>query len=104
MTDSGPPEMKLPDPAIWAKSMAEIAEKSQRLVSEFLARQAEGAGSGMADPLNIGGAFLEMTQRLMSDPGRMVEAQLSLWQDYMRLWQSTAERFIGGNPDAGGRA
>ena len=98
MTDSGPPEMKLPDPAIWAKSMADIAEKSQRLVSEFLARQAEGAGSGMADPLNIGGAFLDMTQRLMSDPGRMVEAQLSLWQDYMRLWQSTAERFIGGNP------
>ncbi len=98
MTDSGPPEMKLPDPAVWAKSMAEIAEKSQRLVSEFLARQAEGAGVGMADPLNIGAAFLEMTQRLMSDPGRMVEAHLSLWQDYMRLWQSTAERFVGGNP------
>ncbi len=98
MTDTGPPEMKLPDPAVWAKSMAEIAEKSQRLVSEFLARQAEGAGMGTADPLNIGSAFLEMTQRLMSDPGRMVEAHLSLWQDYMRLWQSTAERFVGGNP------
>ncbi len=98
MTDTGPPEMKLPDPAVWAKSMAEIAEKSQRLVSEFLARQAEGAGMGTADPLNIGAAFLEMTQRLMSDPGRMVEAHLSLWQDYMRLWQSTAERFVGGNP------
>ena len=24
----------------------------------------------MADPLNVAGAFLEMTQRLMSDPGR----------------------------------
>jgi polyhydroxyalkanoate synthase len=37
-----------------------------------------------------------MTQRLMSDPGRLVQAQLSLWQDYLQLWQSTAERFLGG--------
>jgi len=78
--------------------MAEIAEKSRHLVSEFLARQADGAGTGVADPLNVGTAFLEMTQRLMSNPARIVEAQLSLWQDYMRLWQSTADRFIGGNP------
>ena len=98
MADPAPPELKLPDPAVWAKSMAEIAEKSRHLVSEFLARQADGAGTGVADPLNVGTAFLEMTQRLMSNPARMVEAQLSLWQDYMRLWQSTADRFIGGNP------
>jgi len=99
MTDSTPPDMKLPDPAIWVKSMAEIAEKSQRLVAEFLARQSEDSGPGVADPLNLGNAFLEMSQRLMSNPGRLVEAQLSLWQDYMRLWQSTAERFTGGNPE-----
>ncbi|MGA3306850.1 MAG: class I poly(R)-hydroxyalkanoic acid synthase, partial [Stellaceae bacterium] len=98
MADPAPPELKLPDPAVWAKSMAEIAEKSRHLVSEFLARQADGTGTGAADPLNVGTAFLEMTQRLMSNPARMVEAQLSLWQDYMRLWQSTADRFIGGNP------
>jgi polyhydroxyalkanoate synthase len=98
MADPAPPELKLPDPAVWAKSMAEIAEKSRHLVSEFLARQADGAGTGVADPLNVGTAFLEMTQRLMSNPARIVEAQLSLWQDYMRLWQSTADRFIGGNP------
>jgi len=98
MADPAPPELKLPDPAVWAKSMAEIAEKSRHLVAEFLARQADGSGAGMADPLNVGAAFLDMTQKLMSNPARMVEAQLSLWQDYMRLWQSTADRFIGGNP------
>ena len=38
----------------------------------------------MADPLNIGSAFLEMTARLMTDPAKLLQAQISLWQDYMR--------------------
>jgi polyhydroxyalkanoate synthase subunit PhaC len=78
--------------------MAEIAERSQRLVLEFLARQS-GSGLGMADPLNIGSAFLEMTGRMMTDPGKLMQAQVSLWQDYMTLWQRTAERFLGGKPE-----
>ena len=36
-----------------------------------------------------------MTARLMSDPQRLVQAQMSLWQDYMNLWQSTARRMMG---------
>src|SRR5665213_192984 len=94
------------DPLAWSKNLAEIAERSQRLVSEFLARQvANGTGKagakggmGPIDPLNVGNAFLEMTRQMMRHPERVVEAQISLWQDYMRLWQSTAERFLGGNP------
>ena len=50
----------------------------------------------MADPLNIAGAFFEMTAKLMVDPGRLVQAQVSLWNDYMQLWQRTAERFFNG--------
>jgi polyhydroxyalkanoate synthase subunit PhaC len=90
------PEIKLPDPVQWSRSMAEIAERSQRLVLEFMARQT-GDGLGMADPLNIGAAFLEMTQRMMADPGKLIEAQVSLWHDYLELWQRTTERFLGGN-------
>src|SRR5260370_38890554 len=76
--------------------MAEIAEKSQRLVADFLSRQAGEEGIGLSNPMAIGAAFLEMTARMMSDPARLVEAQASLWNDYMRLWQRTAERFLGG--------
>jgi len=96
MNDSDAPQPRIPDPVQWSRNMAQIAELSEKLVREFLARQQGGGGLGMADPLNIGSAFLEMTQRLMSDPGRLVHAQLSLWQDYMRLWSSTAQRFLGG--------
>ncbi len=38
----------------------------------------------------IGAAFFEMTARMMADPARLVEAQVSLWNDYLRLWQQTA--------------
>jgi poly[(R)-3-hydroxyalkanoate] polymerase subunit PhaC len=46
---------------------------------------------------------------MMSDPSRLVQAQLSLWNDYMTLWQRTAQRFLGGGaepmiePSAGDR-
>jgi polyhydroxyalkanoate synthase len=82
-----------------AEHMAEIAEKSQRLVADFLARQGGqaggGEGIGMA-PMAIGAAFFEMTARMMSDPAKLVQAQMSLWNDYMRLWQQTTQRFLGG--------
>jgi polyhydroxyalkanoate synthase len=98
MADPPHPEIKLPDPVQWSRTMAEIAERSQRLVLDFMARQS-GGGVGMADPLNIGQAFLEMTTRLMADPGKLMQAQVTLWHDYMKLWQRTAERFLGGKSE-----
>jgi polyhydroxyalkanoate synthase subunit PhaC len=84
-----------PDLAELSQQMTDIAERSQHLVAEFLKRQTAGDGVGMANPLSIGAAFFEMTARMMSDPSRLVQAQLSLWNDYMTLWQRTAQRFLG---------
>jgi len=101
MTETAPQSPKIPDPAVWSRNMAEIAARSQRLVNEFLSRQGSAGadgGLGMSDPLNIGSAFLEMTRRMIANPTPVIEAQFTLWQDYMRLWQSAAERFLGGNP------
>jgi polyhydroxyalkanoate synthase subunit PhaC len=82
-----------------ARQIAGVAEKSQQLVAEFLKRQSPEEGVGMASPVAIGAAFFEMTARMMSDPARLVQAQLSLWNDYMTLWQRTAQRFLGGDPE-----
>ena len=75
--------------------MANIAERSQRIVTAFLNRQAASGSFGHADPLNIGQAFLELTVKMMSDPARLMQAQMSLWEDYMNLWQTTARRMMG---------
>ncbi len=88
-----PPQFRLPDPALVTRTMAEVAERGQRIVGDFLKRQAEGGSS--PDPLNLGGAFMEMTARLMANPARLVQAQLGFWQDYLTLWQHTARRMMG---------
>lgn len=85
---------KMPDPATLGRSMAGIAERSQRIVGDWLKRQAE-EGPAKPDPMNIGAAFMEMTTRLMTNPQKLIEAQVGFWQDYMSLWQSTARRMMG---------
>jgi len=88
------PDFRLPDPRLVTRTMAEVAERSQRIVTDFLKRQAETEAN--PDPLNIGGAFMEMTARLMANPARLMEAQLGFWQDYITLWSNTARRMMGG--------
>src|SRR5271165_1174069 len=87
------PHFRMPDPTVIGRSMADVAERSQRIVGEWLKRQGETAPS--TDPLNIGGAFMEMTARLMANPAALMHAQLGFWQDYMTLWQNTAKRIMG---------
>jgi len=110
MAQQQQPDVKLPDPVEMSQAMARIAERSQKLVSEFLERQSSGtAGGAPYDPLSLGQAFLDMTTQMMADPTRLMQAQMNLWQDYMRLWQSTTRRLMGGpaepvvEPEAGDR-
>ena len=84
---------KLADPAVLGRSMADIAERSQRLVTDWLNRQTHDAPS--FDPLNVGSAFSAMTAELMKDPTKLVQAQIGFWQDYMTLWQNTTRRMMG---------
>ncbi|WP_428486286.1 PHA/PHB synthase family protein [Rhodopila sp.] len=83
----------MPDPNVVGRSMADIAERSQRIVTDWLKRQSESEHH--TDPLNIGRAFMEMTTRMMVNPARLMQAQLGFWQDYMTLWQNTAKRIMG---------
>lgn len=97
VSEAGESDAPAIDPVEWSRNMAEIAERSQRLVNDFLSRQAESDENplGHGDPLNIGGAFLEMTRAMMNNPGAMMQAQINLWTDYMNLWQATTRRMMG---------
>ncbi|HEX6960110.1 MAG TPA: class I poly(R)-hydroxyalkanoic acid synthase [Ferrovibrio sp.] len=89
--------VKLPDPATWAKNWARIAEQSQKLLTDFTNRQsAEGLPRQLdIDPLNISKAFADMAARLMAEPDKLIEAQMKLWRDYAALWANAADRFMG---------
>jgi polyhydroxyalkanoate synthase len=87
------PDFKLADPEVIGRSMADIAERSQRIVSDWLDRQSKTTPS--SNPLNVGRAFMEMTAKLMQNPARMMQAQIGFWQDYVTLWQNTTRRLMG---------
>ena len=91
----------MPDPAVVRRSMADIAERSQRIVGEWL--NGSPQEDHAVDPLNIGRAFLEMTARLMTNPTRLMQAQLGFWQDYVTLWQNTTRRIMGIETESGDR-
>ncbi|WP_298725437.1 class I poly(R)-hydroxyalkanoic acid synthase [uncultured Ferrovibrio sp.] len=93
-------DIKLPDPATWAKNWARITEQSHKLLAEFASRQTtEGAplvpGHFDVDPLNLGKAYLDFTAKLLAEPDKLVEAQMKLWRDYATLWANATDRFLG---------
>ena len=102
-TGGGKPEGAGPqgaDVAAFSQNMMRVAERSQKLVTDFLARQGAGGEGGPVDPLNISATFMELTSKMMADPAKVVEAQMTLWQDYMGLWQQAAARMMGQDADA----
>ena len=89
------PGFKLADPEVVSRTMADVAERSQRLVADWIKRQSEGEPDKSADTSSVGRAFMEMTTKLMADPAALMKAQIGFWQDTMTLWQNTTRRIMG---------
>jgi polyhydroxyalkanoate synthase subunit PhaC len=60
----------------------------------FLNRR-EINGIGMADPANVGKAFIDLTQRMMADPIAVTATTIGLWNEHLKLWQHTTQRLTG---------
>lgn len=78
--------------------MGQIVERSQKIMADFASAGARGNG-GSADPLNLTPMVMELATRMMTNPAALVQAQLSLWQDYIDLWQSSSKRLLGQTTD-----
>ena len=88
------------DPVEFAANMAKTAEKCQLIMKEFFARQVLDAKNTSIDPLNLGSALMELFARMMSDPMGLMEKQVGFLQDYMFLWQKTAQILLGEEQEA----
>ncbi|MBT3172215.1 MAG: class I poly(R)-hydroxyalkanoic acid synthase, partial [Rhodospirillaceae bacterium] len=87
------------DPINQANEFARMAAQAQRIVADFIARQQKEGKIEPQGPFDVSQAFAEMTQKMMADPARVLQAQMGLWENYVNLWQHTATRMMGG--DAG---
>jgi polyhydroxyalkanoate synthase len=87
-----------PNPDELARGFADIAQQSQRVVSEFLARLEQGKGALPTDDVGVTQAFVDLGTKMMTNPMLLVEAQMRIWHDYMRLWHNSVSRFLGETP------
>ena len=78
------------DPAQLSQSITQVAERSQKLLFEFLATPPEFSAADVAHANAIGSAFLSLTVRMMSDPMSFVTATFDLWSRFATLWLPTA--------------
>ncbi len=93
-------EYRIGDPGAFARNMVDVGIQSQRLLGDFVARQAGRLGTNQPlDPLNITGAFMDLLRGIVADPAAIMQAQFQLWRDYMGLWERTARRMMGGDAE-----
>ena len=84
-----------PDPVEVAKTLTELAEKSQRVAQDFLERQVRQDEITIPDSGVVGDAFVKLSQALLADPARLMQAQLQWWQQMGELWQHGLRRAAG---------
>ncbi|MCW5771489.1 MAG: class I poly(R)-hydroxyalkanoic acid synthase [Rhodospirillaceae bacterium] len=87
-------QQQSPEPSITPQELADLAERTRKVMAEFMQRHAADQAEN-PDPLNIAGAFAQMTAHLVQNPQKLWEMQAAFWQDYMQLWQSSMQRFWG---------
>jgi polyhydroxyalkanoate synthase len=87
-----------PDPEEIASTYAEVARRASHLISEHIQRQLQKGIQPLSDELGIAQAFMDMMARLLSNPYKLVQAQMSLTWDYFTLWQKSMLRFAGMQP------
>src|SRR3954465_15106179 len=102
MSEKSAPETAIPsftglstaDAEKMQATFTDIAERSQKLLQEFSARY-QADGPQQPDPLRLTQTFMDFTAKMLADPNKLVQAQMELWQQYLQLWQSTAQRMMG---------
>ncbi|HEX8986733.1 MAG TPA: class I poly(R)-hydroxyalkanoic acid synthase [Rhodocyclaceae bacterium] len=87
----------LPDPQEMAKTYGEVAQRTSRLITEYLQRQMHNGIAPPQDELGIARAFMDMTAKMLANPYKLAQAQLNLVWDYFSLWQHSTLRFMGIN-------
>lgn len=96
MADQQGTPRQSPDRLCFPQPWAEIAERSQDIVNEWLTRNGlADARAAAAGSFDLATLFVELASQIITIPATVVSAQMSLWRDYFSLWQSTTGRMLG---------
>lgn len=84
------PQANTPDLGVMTTKILQIAARSQKLLNAFMDRNKTFIRKMPSmDPGHLGEAFADFTKSTLAKPDRLIEAQITFWQDYVRLLKST---------------
>src|SRR5271169_4709745 len=89
------PQQSQYDPVALAESFASAADKSAKVLGDFVARQAASGQSLVSDEFGLTKAFFELAAKMLANPYRLAETQMNLWWEYSALWQSSMLKLLG---------
>ncbi|HTO46685.1 MAG TPA: class I poly(R)-hydroxyalkanoic acid synthase [Burkholderiales bacterium] len=90
---------RAPDPVEVTKILGEVAERSSNVLADFVKRHANGKGLAVTDEFGIARAFMDMWAKLLANPMALAQAQMNMYYDYLRLWQSSWLKLLGQTPE-----
>jgi polyhydroxyalkanoate synthase len=69
--------------------------RAQQSSLQSTSPQSRESGEETADELGVGKAFTDLAAKLLTDPFKLAEAGMRMWQDHFMLWQNTMKRAMG---------
>src|ERR687892_2839129 len=78
-----------------ARVAQEVAQRSSKILGDFVQHQAESMSSAVRDEMGIAKAFMDLYARMAADPAAMASLSMNLWLDHMRLWQTSWMKMMG---------
>ncbi len=85
----------LPDSKELAKTYEEVAQRASRLIAGHIRRQMKNGMSTPSDELGIAQAFMDMMAKMLANPHKIAQTQMTLVWDYFSLWQHSMLRSMG---------
>ncbi len=101
MTDQQPPAPSpytLADPVQFAQNMARVFEQAAaiaRTVAERPQMSASDADTQFTPMEQVSKTLGAVAQSYMSDPQKLMDAQMQLWNNYTQLWQNSWAKALG---------
>ena len=87
------------DPAELAKIFGDVAERSGRILGDYVKRHADGKGVAFTDEFGIAKAFMDLSAKMLANPWKLAEAQMKMFWDYVALWQTSTLKMLGHRAD-----
>ena len=85
----------LPNPADVAKTYAEVAQRSSRLLTQFMEKKAKEGVSTPSDEMGVAKAYMDLSSRLLANPYKLAQTQMNMMWDYFSLWQGSMLKMAG---------